>query len=72
MTEVISLFPDFIRYGLGKTSFLEHSIEISPEAKLVKQRYFSVSPAIEKKKHSEIDNMLKMGKHLQLVRGVAP
>ncbi|KAH8344958.1 hypothetical protein KR084_003990, partial [Drosophila pseudotakahashii] len=47
--------------GLGKASILEHAIEISPESKPVKQRYFSVSPAIEKKIHSEIDDMLKMG-----------
>lgn len=60
LENVIKLFPSFERDGLGRTSLIEHSIEIVKEAKPIKQRYFSVSPAIEKLIHAEVDNMLAM------------
>lgn len=60
LDDVIKSFPSYERDGLGKTSLLEHSIEISKDSKPVKQRYFSVSPAIEKLIHAEVDNMLAM------------
>jgi hypothetical protein len=61
LSQIINLFPDFEKEGLGKTKLLEHVIEVFPETKPIKQRYFSVSPAIEKKIHAEIDRMLDLG-----------
>lgn len=40
---------------------MEHTIELEPNVRPIKQRYFPISPAIEKLVHSEIDEMLKLG-----------
>lgn len=61
LEKVIEFFPNFDKEGLGKTSVIEHTIEIEANAKPIKQRYFSISPAVEKKVHAEIDNMLALG-----------
>ncbi|XP_065356015.1 uncharacterized protein LOC135950397 [Calliphora vicina] len=61
LENVINLFPSFDREGLGRTLLLEHTIELEKGSKPVKQRYFSVSPAIEKLIHAEIDKMIEMG-----------
>lgn len=61
LENVIGLFPSFEREGLGKTLLLEHTIEIEKDAKPVKQRYISVSPAVERSIHVELDKMLEMG-----------
>ena len=61
LTKMVSLFPDFLKEGLGKTTVLEHKIEVLPGTKPIKQRYFSVSPAVEKRIHEEIDRMLQLG-----------
>lgn len=61
LDNIISIFPSFERDGLGKTTLLEHTIELEKDARPVKQRYFSISPAVEKLVHDEIDNMLKLG-----------
>lgn len=61
LVKVINLFPSFEKEGLGRTPLLKHIIEVEPNSKPIKQRYFSVSPAIEKKIHAEIDRMVGMG-----------
>lgn len=61
LNTVIELFPSFKREGLGRTSLLEHTIEVETGARPVKQRYFSVSPAIERLIHAEVDEMLRLG-----------
>ena len=61
LNKIISLFPNFEKEGLGKTTLLEHVIEVEKDAKPVKQRYFSISPAVEEKLHNEIDKMLTLG-----------
>lgn len=61
LNNAINLFPSFEREGLGKTSLIEHRIELQSGAKPLKQRYFSVSPAIERCIHEEIDEMLELG-----------
>lgn len=60
LKSVIELFPSYEREGLGRTHLLQHTIELCKEAKPVKQRYFAVSPAVERKIHSEIDRMLDL------------
>ena len=60
LEKIINLFPNFDKEGLGKTNVLEHTIEIYPDARPIKQRYFSISPAVEEKVHAEIDNMLSL------------
>ena len=61
LEKMINLFPNFDKEGLGKTNVLEHTILIEPNARPVKQRYFSISPAVEEKVHAEVDNMLALG-----------
>lgn len=39
----------------------EHVIEIKPEAKPVKQRYYSISRAVQSELYGEIDRMLNLG-----------
>ena len=58
---VKSLFPSYEREGLGKTSLMEYEIELEPHARPIKQRYFPISPAIEKLVHKEVDEMLSLG-----------
>lgn len=60
LNNVINVFPSFEKLGLGKTMLVEHAIDVG-NAKPIKQRYFPVSPAIEKLIHEEIDRMLSMG-----------
>lgn len=60
LERVISSFPSFEKEGLGKTSYMEHVIELEGNVRPVKQRYFPVSPAIEKLIHAEIDSMLEL------------
>lgn len=57
---VKSLFPNFELQGLGRTSLLKHHIDIG-NAKPVKQRFYPVSPAVEKLMYQEIDRMLDLG-----------
>ena len=61
LNKIISLFPSFEKEGLGNTNILKHTIEIQKDARPIKQRYFSISPAVEQKLHAEIDKMLKLG-----------
>lgn len=57
---VIELFPSFEELGLGKTPVLCHSINTN-NATPIKQRYYPVSPAIQKEMYAEIDRMLSLG-----------
>lgn len=57
---VIGMFPNFEKNGLGRTSLITHHIEVG-EAKPIKQRFYSVSPAVEKLIFKEIDRMLELG-----------
>ena len=57
---VIACFPNSEVLGLGKTSVVEHIIEVG-DAKAVKQRHFPVSPAVEKLMGEELDRMLRLG-----------
>lgn len=57
---VKSLFPNFETDGLGKTSLLTHSIDVG-NSKPVKQRFYPVSPAVEKLIFEEVDRMLSLG-----------
>jgi len=40
--------------------WVEHTIELEPKVKPIKQRHFPISPALEKIIHSEMDEMLKL------------
>lgn len=57
---IIDLFPSFEKQGLGRTRLIEHDIDIG-EAKPIKQRFYPVSPAVEKVMYKEIDRMLELG-----------
>jgi len=63
------MFPNFERKGLGRTDWIKHDIDIG-EAKPVKQRYYPVSPAVEKLLYTEIDRMLSLGVIEPSVRAV--
>jgi len=60
LDSIKNMFPSFAKEGLGKTTLSEHRIELVSEARPIKQRYFPVSPAIEKIIHQEIDEMLRL------------
>lgn len=57
---IIDLFPTSENEGLGKTTLIKHSIDVG-ESKPTKQRYYAVSPAVEKKMYTEVDRMLQLG-----------
>lgn len=57
---IISLFPSFEKQGLGRTTLITHTIDVG-DAKPIKQRFYPVSPAVEKLMFSEIDRMLELG-----------
>lgn len=60
LSAVVDLFPNFEKQGLGRTSLIQHRIEIScPDP--IKQRYYPVSPAVEGLMYTEIDRMLALG-----------
>lgn len=55
---IIDLFPSFSKQGLGRTKLIER---VLGEAKPVKQRFYPVSPAVEKLIFQEVDRMLNLG-----------
>lgn len=57
---IIKLFPDFSEQGLGRTKLIEHDIDVG-DSRPVKQRFYPVSPAVEKLMFQEIDRMLALG-----------
>lgn len=60
LDKIVQLFPSCELEGLGKTSLLKHTINIG-DAMPIKQRYHSVSPAVEQKMFAEVDRMLSLG-----------
>lgn len=57
---VKTLFPSFEIQGLGRTSLIKHGIDVGM-SKPIKQRFYPVSPAVEKLMYQEIDRMLSLG-----------
>lgn len=57
---VKTLFPNFDLQGLGRTTLITHKIDIG-NASPIKQRFYPVSPAVEKLMYAEIDRMLRLG-----------
>ena len=57
---VINLYPNFEKQGLGRTSMIKHMIDVG-NATPIKQRFYPVSPAVEKLMFGEIDRMLALG-----------
>ena len=60
LESIINIFPSFAREGLGKTNLTSHVIDVGT-AKPVKQRHYSVSPAVQADLDAEIDRMLSLG-----------
>lgn len=60
LQEVIALLPSCEVEGLGRTDVLCHEINTN-DALPVKQRYYPVSPAVQKEMYAEIDRMLALG-----------
>lgn len=60
LNAVTEMFPNFEREGLGRTSLIKHRIDVG-DAIPVKQRFYPVSPAVEKLMFTEIDRMLALG-----------
>lgn len=60
LNAIIALFPNFEQQGLGRTSLIEHYIDVG-DSKPIKQRFYPVSPAVEKLMFAEIDRMLSLG-----------
>lgn len=60
LNAVVALFPWSAIEGLGKTSLIQHSIDVG-EARPIKQRHYPVSPAVEIKMYAEVDHMLSLG-----------
>lgn len=58
---LIESFPSFNKQGLGLTNILSHSIEtVITKSSNLKQRFYPISPAIEKELFAEIDRMLAL------------
>ncbi|KNC33715.1 hypothetical protein FF38_03145 [Lucilia cuprina] len=47
LATIIEFFPNFEKQGLGRTSLIEHTIDVG-DSKPVKQRFYPVFPAVEK------------------------
>lgn len=60
LNEIIALYPSSHTNGLGKTTLLQHSINVA-NASPCKQRFRPVSPAVESRMFAEIDRMLALG-----------
>lgn len=56
----IDLLPSCEKEGLGKTSFLRHTINTG-DAQPIKQRHYPVSPAVQAEMYAELDRMLSLG-----------
>lgn len=56
----INLFPNFEKDGLGRTGLIKHEIDVGG-AKPIKQKFYPVSPAVERLMFQEIDRMLSLG-----------
>lgn len=47
LNTIIDIFPNFAKDGLGRTTLITHEIDVG-DAKPIKQRFYPVSPAVEK------------------------
>lgn len=61
LERVVNMFPSFKKQGLGKTEKHEHEILVMPGVHPIKQRYYSVSPAVQQDIYEEVDRMLDLG-----------
>lgn len=61
LEQVKNQFPSFAKLGLGKTTLEEHVIEVTDENTPIKQRYYPISPAIQKLMYDELDRMIGLG-----------
>lgn len=52
--------PSFHRKGLASTSILKHENDVG-DSKTIKQKYYSVSPAVQAELYDNIDEMLRLG-----------
>lgn len=60
LNAIIDLFPNFQTQGLGRTSLIKHAIDVG-DVTPITQRFYPVSPAVEKLMFKEIDRMLELG-----------
>lgn len=60
LNKVIAAFSNSEIEGLGCTTLLKHYIDTG-NAKPIKQRYYPISPAVEKQLSGEIERMLSLG-----------
>lgn len=60
LQEAIDLLPSCEKQGLGKTSFLSHTINTG-DVQPIKQRHYPVSPAVQAEMYAELDRMLSLG-----------
>lgn len=61
LKKVKSSFRSLEEYGLGKTQLESHKITLVEGALPIKDRYYPVSPAVQKLIYAEVDEMLKLG-----------
>lgn len=59
LNRVKELFPSYAKEGIGRTSLLTHTIDTG-DVQPIKQRYFPVSPAIQKLMYQELDRMISL------------
>lgn len=60
LNAIVALFPNGEQQGLGRTGLIQHHIDVE-DSKQIKQRFYPVSPAVEKLIFGEIDRMLALG-----------
>lgn len=60
LDEAIDQFDTFEQKGLGRTQLEKHTIKLIEGAEPVKDRYYPISPAVQKITYEEIDNMLRL------------
>lgn len=60
LNSIVAAFPNSETEGLGCTTLVEHRIDTGA-AKPIKQRYYPISPAVEKQLCEELDRMISLG-----------
>ncbi|KAL7723691.1 hypothetical protein ACLKA6_014925 [Drosophila palustris] len=61
LEEIKSQFRSYEREGLGKTYLDQHTIQLVDGSVPVKERFYPVSPAVQKLLFAEVDEMLRLG-----------
>lgn len=59
LENVKQLFPSFAEKGLGRTDLLCHKIDVGNSLP-IKQRYYPVSPAVQRDLYEELDRMISL------------